>query len=172
MGCLLYVTWPTRPSLRFDGIEIRGTGHFKDHVVRALTSLKTKAPEAYATVTNNIGAIVQSAHTGMAAFENPPTSYLHDKLPWESVEAYASGIAHESLHSKLFHDRLRELSGSAEVPEEAWTGEAAEKLCCQYQARVLKAIGGSPSEIAYYGWDPNRDPTNRYWEIPYEKRDW
>jgi hypothetical protein len=140
--------------------------------VRALALLRTNAPEAYATVTNNIGAIAQSAHSGMGAFEKPPTSHLHDKVPWESVEAYASVIAHESFHSKLFHDRLRELGGSAEVPAGAWTGEAAERLCCQYQARVLRAIGGSPSEIAYYDWDPSRDPTNRYWEVPYEKRDW
>jgi hypothetical protein len=34
--------------------------------------------------------------------------------------------------------------------------------------QVLREIGASWSEIASYAWNPS----NRYWEIPFEKRDW
>jgi hypothetical protein len=172
IGSLLWLARPAQHTVRFGGIEIRGTKDFKDHVVNALSLLMTKAPDAYCTVTNYIGAIVQSAHTGMAAYERPATSYLHDKVPWVSPEAFASSIAHESFHSKLYLDKVKELGPSAPVPDEVWSGEGAEKLCCEYQAGVLQKIGGTQFEISYYGWDPARDPTNRYWEIPYEKREW
>ena len=172
IGLLIWLTWVSQRASRFDGIELRGTRNFTDHVVSALTLLRTKAPEAYGIVTNCIKVIVQSAHTGMAAYANPPTSHLHDKVEWESLQGFASGIAHESFHSKLYLDRQRELGASAVVPDDAWTGETAEMLCCQHQARVLRRIGGSEAEISYYDWDPTRDPTNRYWEVPYEKRNW
>ena len=166
----------------FDHIPIRGTRDFTVNVAAALKVLKARSPEGYSTVTNYIGRFVQSSHTGMDVWENPPTSYLHDRFPWQSVEAYAAGIAHESFHSKLLHDFLNRTNMMALVPEygnrmnklmklspiEVWTGETAEKLCCEYQNKVLKEIGGTPEEVAWCTWNPS----NRYWEIPYEKRNW
>ena len=79
------------------------------------------------------------------------------------------GIAHESIHSQLYNDYLRSSTiAFVRVPDNVWTGEAAEKICCEHQMRVLKEIGAPLSEIAYYTWNPS----NRYWEIPYEKRNW
>ena len=173
----LYTCWVASRPTKFDQVPIQGTREFRDHVVAALTLLKAKSPQAYEMVTNYIGVFAQSRHTGMAAYEEPPTSYLHDKPAWESVEAFAADIAHESFHSKLYHDFLRTNAWATvqagahtivSVPEESWGGEAGEKLCCEYQVRILTELGASVSEIAAAAWDPS----NRYWEVPYEKRDW
>ena len=107
-ACLAaYLSWLGRRPMVFDHIPIRGTKEFKEHVVAALGLLKTRSPGGYTLVTNYIGAFEQSAHTGMAPWDNPPTSYLHDKFSWESAEDFAGGIAHESYHSKLYYDALR-----------------------------------------------------------------
>ena len=177
IGFALYAAWvESRPAV-FDRMPIQGTREFKDNVAAALSLLKTKSPQAYSMVTNYIRRFEQSRHTGMAADEKPPTSYLHDKFSWESMEAYAAGIAHESFHSKLYHDFLQtnawatvEADGHVivNVPDGRWGGEAAEKLCCEHQVQVLKEIGAPASEIEACAWNPS----NRYWEIPEEKRDW
>jgi hypothetical protein len=153
---VLYAFWVELRPVKIDNMTIHGRSDFKQQVLTALTLLKTRSPQAYQVVTNNIRTFVESKHTGIAAYENPPTSYLHDKSAWVSNEAFAAGIAHESLHSKLYHDRT------------AWTGENVEKLCCEYQQQVLKEIGGTSEEIAALAWNPK----NRYWEIPFEQRDW
>ncbi len=171
MACLLafgFLLYRSRIEYRpteFDHGLIRGTGQFKEHVCAALALLKTKSPQAYGMVTNYIRIFVQSKHSGMAAYERPPTSYLHDKFEWQSSESYAAGIAHESFHSKLYHDFLRT---NAWVPDLEWTGENAERLCCEHQLQVLKAIGASAWDLTWSAWNPS----NRYWEIPFEKRDW
>lgn len=178
IGFVAFETWIEIHPVTLDGILIRGEAKFKKHVVAALGLLKTRSPFAYAIVTNNIGIFAQSKHSGMEAECEPPTSYLHDKRDWESTEAYAATIAHESFHSKLYHDYLKKVGARDAsswlpavrdrriVPDAVYSGEAAEKACWEHQARVLKEVGGSPSEIG------NWDPSNRYWEIPFFQRDW
>jgi len=161
---LLFIRAPG--SERFDTIEITGKQDFRMRVVNALTLLKTRSPRAYVIVTNYIGAIKQDETSGMAAYETPPTAYLRSP-EWETVTSFASGIAHESIHSRQYHDYLKEHPGMA-VPDDIWTGEAAEKQCCEHQMRVLQEIGAPLSEIIHYSWNPS----NRYWEVPINKRDW
>src|SRR5882724_5355980 len=62
LGCFAVI----RPA-RFDNLQIRGTPRFKTQVLGALALLRAKAPDAYETLTNNVGAIKQSKHSGMAA---------------------------------------------------------------------------------------------------------
>lgn len=154
-------------SVFFDSVEIKGKADFTERVVSALTLLKAKSRGAYAVVTNQIGVITQSDRSGMAAYETPPNSYLRADAQ-ESTTSLGSGIAHESIHSKLYHDYLKQHPLSPSVPDDVWTGEAAEKQCCEHQVRVLQEINAPLSEIEYYTWNPS----NRYWEIPYEKRNW
>lgn len=167
VGFFLIVATPN-PARRFDNLEVRGTKHFQSQVVSALVLLSTKSPEAYVVLTNNVGLIAQARHSGMAAYLNPPTIELTDRSVSYSITDCAGNLAHESFHSKLYHDFLREHRNEPVVPDEVWTGEDAEKRCVEHQQRVLRAVGAPAAEIQWYTWNP----TNRYWEIPYEKRDW
>jgi hypothetical protein len=67
----------------------------------------------------------------------------------------------------MYHDYLAQHPGRP-VPDEVWTGEQAEKRCCEYQLGVAIEIGAPPLEIAHSKWDPK----NRYWEVPRRKVDW
>ncbi len=53
-----------------------------------------------------------------------------------SVTWCASVIAHDSFHSKLYHDYLKSHGGL--VPYDIWTGAAAEKQCLVHQTNVLE----------------------------------
>ena len=187
---IVYAERVWRNPSEFDHIPIEGSRPFRIDVVEALKLLKQRSPESYSTVTNYIGAFVQSPHTGMAAWADPPISFLHDRWSWQSIESYAAGITHESFHSKLYHDfldpkgfrllqgkqdfeRISEIAGRMEremnlAAGEVWGGESAEKQCCEYQVKVLKEIGGTAEEIQSCTFNPS----NRYWEIPWEKRNW
>ena len=152
---------------RFDTIEIRGSQRFQGQVVSALTLLKTKSPRAYEIVTNNIGIVAQSKHSGMAAWKHPPVFQLNDVTAFYSVTWCAISISHDSLHSKMYHDYLKQHSVRW-APDNVWTGEQAEKRCCEYQYTVAIEIGAPTAEIAHSQWDPN----DRYWEVPYDKVNW
>jgi hypothetical protein len=166
---LLFILAVTQPLPgRLDTIEIRGTTEFKDQVMSALILLRTRSPVAYGIVTNQIGRIKQAKHSGMAAYETPPRFQLSRVSAFYSVTWCAISIAHDSLHSKRYHDYLAQHPGDSRVPDDVWTGEQAEKRCCEHQWRVAQEIGAPASEIAWSAWDP----TNRYWEIPYNKVYW
>jgi hypothetical protein len=164
---LLNIVFTRSKGARLDGLEIQGTANFEKQVVAALTLLKTKSPGAYQIVTNHIGIIKQAKHTGMAAYSTPPTFELNGRTAFYSVTWCAAGIAHDSLHAKLYHDYLKQHPGNDLVPDDVWTGEAAERRCLRHQTRVLKDIGASVDEISW-----SRETTKRYWEVDYNKRDW
>lgn len=152
----------------FDNLEIRGTRRFKARVIQALTLLRSKTPQAYEIVTNNVGAITQSKRSGMAAYRKPPTFELNDQTAFYSVTWCAGAIAHDSLHSRFYFNYLKLHPGEKVVINDAWMGEVAEKLCCEHQLRVLRQINASPKEIAQCV----AAETNGYWNIDYKKRNW
>ncbi len=151
--------------VRFDGLRLVGNARFRNAVSNALVLLRTRAPDAYEIVTNNVGVIAESDHSGMMAYAQPPVFHLNDRTAFYSVTWCAASIAHDSLHSKQFHDYMRNHDGR--VPDLVWTGERAEKECGAYQLKVLKAIKAPAYEIEYCA-----SVTNRYWEVDYRKRDW
>src|SRR6266540_2837275 len=79
---VIVFVWPK--STRLDGLEIRGAANFNNQVVTALTLLRTKSPEAYRIVTNNIGIIKQAKRSGMAAYSIPPTFELNGRTAFYS----------------------------------------------------------------------------------------
>ena len=164
---VLGVMFATRPA-QFDNLRIRGTKRFQEQVVTALAMLRNMAPEAYQIVTNNVGAIAQSKHSGMAAYRKPPTFELNDKTAYYSVTWCAGSIAHDSLHARFYFNYLKFHPGGSVVPNDAWMGEASEKLCSAHQLRVLRQIGAPAREIDHC----ISIQTNRYWELDYNKRNW
>jgi hypothetical protein len=152
-------------TARFDTIAITGTPQFVVRTETALTLLKGSADTAYRKVTGYIGTIVQGEHSGMWAYEEPPRYEVNGVTAFSTVTWYAGTIAHDALHSELYHVYLAANTGP--VPDSAWTGEAAEKESMAFQLEVLKSIGAPESEITYL---QNLDPN--YWKIPYEDRTW
>jgi hypothetical protein len=161
------VVFAFRP-VHFDSLIIHGSHRFKTRVLSSLTLLRTKAPEAYQIVTNNIGAIAQSKHSGMAVYRKPPTFELNDATAYASVTWCASCIAHDALHARFYFTWLRFHASQRAVPHDVWMGENAEMLCSAHQLRVLRQIGAASNEIAHC----SSVSTNRYWEVDYKKRNW
>jgi hypothetical protein len=85
--------------------------------------------------------------SGMWAYKTPPTYEMSDTTALYSLTWCAATIAHDSFHSKLYHDYLKMHSGH--VPDAVWTGTAAERKCVKHQLAVMKRIGATQWEIDY-----------------------
>ncbi|HEX2966738.1 MAG TPA: hypothetical protein VHO84_13185 [Syntrophorhabdaceae bacterium] len=127
-------------------IQITGSAEFQNQIHRALNLLRNKAPDKYDTVLRYIGRIKESEKSAMWAYDDPPTFELAYQTAFYSITWCASSIAHDSFHSKLYHE-YRDSKGP--IPAVAWTGKAAEKKCLKYQVATLKKIGAPKSEIDY-----------------------
>jgi hypothetical protein len=155
-------------------VEISGSVEFTNQVSQALTLLKDKAPGAYGIVTNYVGKIEQYGRSGMSAYKDPPTYEMADRTTFYSVSWCASTIAHDSFHSKLYHEYKREHSGP--VPDNVWTSVDAERKCLKHQLAVLTKIGAPKHEIDHCSkqdgthHDVNKD--GKYDREDYELRDW
>ncbi len=128
-------------------VEIMGSAKFTDQIVKALTLLKSKAPDAYSIVINYVKRIEQGERSGMWAYKTPPTYEIADKTAFYSLTWCAATIAHDSFHSKLYHD-YKTRHGEP-VPDSIWTGTEAEKQCMEHQITVMSLIGAPKSEIDY-----------------------
>jgi hypothetical protein len=134
-------------SARCEEPEIVGSLQFSNQVQGALLLLKSHDGEAYAIVTNYVGRIEQGSRSGMWAYKTPPTYEMSDTNAFYSLTWCAATIAHDSFHSKLYHDYRREHSDP--VPDAVWTGRAAEQLCMKHQIAVMERIGATKWEMEY-----------------------
>jgi hypothetical protein len=155
-------------------IKIEGNEQFTAAVGKALALLKTKSPEAYRLASEYIGIIRQGKHSGMWAYLTPPMLEMGERTVNYSVTWCAGAIAHDSWHSKLYHDYQKVHSGG--VPDEIWGGQEVEKRCMEHQLRVMRAIGAPEEEIRHIQqqdgtyFDVNKD--GKYDWTDYYKRDW
>jgi hypothetical protein len=149
-----------------DTVAVKGNLDFQRQITNALALLKAKVPAAYITVTNQIGIIQHAKHSGMKASTRPPTFDLADRTAFYSLTWCAASIAHDSVHSLLYHDYLRNYPKARRVPDEVWKGEAAEIRCSEHQMRVLTEINAPIHEV---NWCRQ---TNKYWEVKYRDRFW
>jgi hypothetical protein len=129
-------------------VEIVGSAKFTDQIVNALALLKSKAPEEYAIVVTYVKRIEQGEHSGMWAYKTPPTYEMNDKTTFYSLTWCAATIAHDTCHSKLYHDFKATHEGS-QVPVAIWTGTDAEKQCMKYQLKVMSLIDSPKNEFDY-----------------------
>lgn len=155
-------------------IDIEGSPEYRKQVGQALNLLKNKAPNAYQIVKKYVGKILQNKRSGMAAFENPPTYKMSDRTAFYSLTWCAGTIAHDSYHSKLYHD-YREKKGEP-VPYEIWAGFEAEKKCIKHQMETLMLIEAPLHEINHCtSLDGTHGDTNKDGVLDfrdYELRDW
>jgi hypothetical protein len=127
--------------------EIIGSVEFSNQVQRALLLLKTRDADAFAIVTNYVGRIQEGERSGMWAHKTPPTYEMSRTNAFYSLSWCAATIAHDSFHSKLYHDYQKEHGGP--VPDPIWTGRAAERQCMKHQLLVMERIGAAKREIDY-----------------------
>jgi len=162
-------------SRQFDGLQIRGTTRFKEQVVSALILLRDKSPQAYGIVTGYVGVIKQSKRSGMWSDRVPPTFELADPTSFYSLTWCAGAIAHDSFHSKMFHDHRNSHEGT--TPPDARNLQVdEEKRCLAHQVQVLREIGAPREEIT---WCAEQDGTHadvnkdgKYDWDDYRKGDW
>lgn len=158
----------------FYGVQIRGDKAFIEQVEHSLRLLREKSPDAFRLTQRFAPRIAQSSRSGMRAYADPPTFDLSPKTANYSDTWCAGSIAHDTYHSKLYHEYLDAHEGL--VPDEEWSGKAKELECIHFQARVLREIGAPPSEITYVDqldgshFDRNGDGKETW--IDYWLRDW
>ncbi|HEY4417127.1 MAG TPA: hypothetical protein VGO57_15670 [Verrucomicrobiae bacterium] len=134
-------------------------------VSNALFLLQIKTPAAYQIITNNIEIIDESTHSGMEASITHPTFDLNDRSAYFSPTWCAGVIAHDSFHSKLYHDYQKSHAGK--MPDDVWIGHAAEQKCLKHQTQVLQEIGAPKAEIDYCA-----AISPAYADVPYTNRNW
>jgi hypothetical protein len=151
--------------------EIVGSARFCGQVRQALHLLKVRDPEAYAVVIGDIGRIQEGKRSGMWAYQTPPTFEVNDATAFYSVTWCAATMAHDSFHSKLYHDYRKAHGGP--VPDAVWTGNAAERQCMSYQLAVMQRIDASQKEIDYAKKqsDGHYVQDHETWQ-DYQKRKW
>ncbi len=157
-----------------DGIEIRGRPEFLLQSKQSLELLKPMAQ--FKVIQANIAIIRQGNRSGMRAWTENPT-FIVGRRTWEhSVLWYASAIAHDAYHSKLYRE-AKNAMGGAEPEADAWTGVAAEKQCLAFQREVMLDLNADPETIAYledcvkhptyqgrnHGWGSWLDYRRRWW---------
>jgi len=151
--------------------QIAGSERFSNQVHLAIVLLRTRDPKAYSIITNYIGRIQEGNHSGMSAYITPPTYEMADVTAFYSLTWCAATIAHDSFHSKLYLDYQKLHEGS--VPDEVWTGTAAEQKCMKHQLEVMKQIGATPWEINYAKTQADGHYVKDHETLEdYNKRDW
>jgi hypothetical protein len=93
-----------------------------------------------------IGRVEPGQRSAMRANADPPTMFLVSSAASQSATYVASTFAHESFHSKLYHDYLAAHPGRP-VPRRAWGGTDSEIKCDRYALGVMRRIGAPQSEI-------------------------
>ena len=108
----------------------------------------------------------------MWAYNTPPTFVMADSTTFYSVSWCAATIAHDSFHSKLYHDYKRE--HNTPVPDQVWTGTGAEVQCMKHQLAVMEQIGASQWEIDYAlkQADGKYVKNGQTWEEYQQERTW
>jgi hypothetical protein len=125
--------------------QVIGSDPFRERVSQALSLLRARDASAYMVVTGYVGRIEQAPHSGMRAYGNPPTFLMSDATAMHSLTWAAAAIAHDSYHSKLYHDYKAAHQG--DVPRTVWSGTQAEIKCMRHQLAVMRRIGSSQWDI-------------------------
>jgi len=130
-------------------IPIKGDASCSLQTGQALTLLKSRDPSDYRNITRYIRLIeCRDAGSGMYAWEEPPRFAAGRATRDAGILWYAGAIAHDSCHSREYHEYLQSHPSSS-VPPEVYTGKTAEEACLQYQYTVLQKIGANEKMLQY-----------------------
>ena len=128
--------------------------------VHALDLLDTKAHEDFLLVTKYIGIIeCRDVWSAMYPGEDTPRFRVGKVTRNSGTMWYAGAIAHDSCHSRQYHDYEKTHPEKA-VPVEIYTGEASENDCIRYQFGVLEKMGAPKKMLDYVA----NSSSLRHWE--------
>jgi hypothetical protein len=131
---------------KIDGIEVRGDLSFRARTREALGLLRETA--AISLVQAHVRVIRQGKRSGMRAWGNEPT-FVAGRATWQhSALWYASAIAHDAYHAKLY-DTATKTNGGREPSADQWTGVEAERKCLDFQYTVLRALNSDANTLRY-----------------------
>jgi hypothetical protein len=151
-------------------VTVRGNEEFISATIKALELLKEKTPEAHELVQKHIGDIVSGKPSGVfpdILWLGPTFVIMGPAYSEGSTIEYAGAIAHEAYHCELYTQGENDNPSNA-VPPNTYSGEHAERLCLQYQCAVLRKLGLDEENIKEY----ESGLHTRWWEVPFERRDW
>jgi hypothetical protein len=127
-------------------------------------------------VQRSIAVIRAGRRSGMRAWLKRPT-FVVGKRTWQhSAIWYAGAIAHDSHHSRLYREAKTRVEPKG-PPEDAWTGQEAERKCLAFQLEVLgelKAGGDIVRYLRTLAANPTYQGHNKGWKgfWDYLKRNW
>jgi hypothetical protein len=156
------------------GIEVRGNIEFLHCTREALTLLQPLAQ--FGVIERHLRVIRQGTRSGMKAWADKPT-FVAGKATWRhSPLWYASAIAHDAYHAKLYFDAKGD-HGGTEPEADAWTGAKAERECLAFQQQVLLALNADETIIHYIencALNPTYQGRNKGWRswLDYLRRWW
>lgn len=128
----------------FKCIKIQGSSGFVSHTKEALKMLRKT--RCFKEIKPYIGVIKEAQKSSMQVYDK---TYEVAGPTWQhSVVWYASTIAHDGYHSKMYHEAKTE-SKEHEPSIDSWSGTKAEKKCLEFQLRALKELGADKHLIAY-----------------------
>jgi hypothetical protein len=164
-GLGLAVGCRPEPAAVYRDIEIKGSDEFVTQIRTSLSLLAADAPEEFESIATYVKRVEQHPRSGMDVHQDVPTYQLTAKTAFHSATWCAGVIAHESHHSKLFHD------GDYEY------GMSKEELACNaFQMRVMTKIGAPQHELKYLasldGTHFDADGDGKYTADDYRRRDW
>jgi hypothetical protein len=147
-------------------MQVQGSTAFTQETNKALKLLE--GTNEYSEITQNVGRIKENDKSGMNVYSNVPTFEVGSTTWQGGTVWYAGTIAHDSYHSKLYHD-AKIANGGQEPDPSTWTGAAAEQKCLTYQIKVLQELGADADTIDYLT-QQHQNP--QYQNIPYQNRSW
>ncbi len=154
----------------YEKVTIRGNEEFINSTIKALELLREKASDAYELVQRHIGDIVSGKPSGVfpdMLWLGPTFVIMGPSYSEGGTIEYAGGIAHEAYHYELYTKAEKGNPGRRVQPD-AYSGEQAEGLCLQYQFDVLRKLGLDEEVIKEYVTKLH----SRWWEVPFERRNW
>ncbi len=130
----------------FEHILLQGSPGFITRTQAALGCLRT----AYccAEVWGLLVLLREAKRSGVHAHKDLPVIDVGQRVSNSPTIWYASGIAHEGFHIKLYRE-AKTRNGGHEPDINAWAGAEAETKCLEFQLRVLDELKAEDRYLEY-----------------------
>lgn len=130
-----------------DNIKVTGSNEFILQTEAALEVLKKLAPNTFAKIQLYIGIIEQGKNSHIWVYEQAPRYEVSDIDAFQSIKWYAGTIAHEMIHSELYHEY--QVKHGLPVPADIWSSDSAERMGIEYQIEVMIQINAPQFDIDF-----------------------
>ena len=148
---------------------IYGSKEFQVRTQQVLALLKERVPETYRLLQTYIHGIMSTVPSGVYTFQLAKSRTLiaiGPRISQRSTIEYAASLAHEIQHCEYYvRDRIARPDRSTTLES---SHEQEERACLAYQCQVLRVLGADEQMVQWY----EKAIDTRWWEVPFEERDW